>query len=56
MCLFFRYAEIPSEVKNSISHRGKALQAMKEYFISLGKNSQEPKNKRTNISKNDQER
>ncbi|XP_020913729.1 inosine triphosphate pyrophosphatase [Exaiptasia diaphana] len=29
------YAEMPSEVKNSISHRGKALQALKDYFMNI---------------------
>ena len=27
------YAELGAEVKNGISHRGKALQLMKEYFM-----------------------
>ncbi|KAK3698275.1 hypothetical protein QZH41_009503 [Actinostola sp. cb2023] len=27
------YAEMPSDVKNSISHRGKALQVLKEHFM-----------------------
>jgi len=26
------YAELPKEIKNSISHRGRALQALSEYF------------------------
>ncbi|EDO44293.1 predicted protein [Nematostella vectensis] len=29
------YAEMASEVKNGISHRGKALQALKDHFLSL---------------------
>ncbi|KAJ7370896.1 hypothetical protein OS493_028967 [Desmophyllum pertusum] len=44
------YAEMPSEIKNSISHRGKALKALKEYFdstvITNDKQSDEPENKK----------
>ena len=45
---FYRYAEMPSEIKNSISHRGKALKALKEYFEDAKANDdfQEPENKR----------
>ena len=28
------YAEMPKETKNSISHRSRALKAMKDYFMS----------------------
>jgi len=39
---------MPSEIKNSISHRGKALKALKEYFEDAKANDdfQEPENKR----------
>jgi len=41
---------MPSEIKNSISHRGKALKALKEYFESIKttneKQSDEPVNKK----------
>lgn len=47
---FYRYAEMPSETKNSISHRGKALKALKEYFESTTttneRHSDEPENKK----------
>ena len=48
---------MPSETKNSISHRGKALRALKEYFESTVTNnenqSDEPKNKKTrNLTEN----
>lgn len=37
-----------SEIKNSISHRGKALKALKEYFEDAKANDdfQEPENKK----------
>ena len=48
--IFYRYAEMPSEIKNSISHRGKALKALKEYFESTmtanENQSDEPVNKK----------
>ena len=48
--IFYRYAEMPSEIKNSISHRGKALKSLKEYFeskVSANENqSDEPVNKK----------
>ena len=41
---------MPSEIKNSISHRGKALKALKEYFestmIANENQSDEPVNKK----------
>lgn len=42
---------MPSETKNSISHRSKALKALKEYFDSTlanndDKNNGEPENKK----------
>ena len=42
---------MPSETKNSISHRGKALKALKEYFdttiaTSDDKHSDEPEKKK----------
>lgn len=41
---------MPSEIKNSISHRGKALKALKAYFdstvITNDKQSDEPENKK----------
>lgn len=44
------YAEMPSEIKNSISHRGKALKSLKEYFeskVTANENqSDEPVNKK----------
>lgn len=53
LCHFvcFRYAEMSSETKNSISHRGKALKALKEYFDSTlatddDKQNGEPQNKK----------
>ena len=53
-CCYFcfpRYAEMPSETKNSISHRSKALKALKEYFDSTvvtndDKQNGEPENKK----------
>ena len=50
-----RYAEMPPETKNSISHRGKALSALKEYFESTlatndDKCNGEPANKKPKIS------
>ena len=50
LLIFYRYAEMPSEIKNSISHRGKALKALKEHFertITANENqSDEPVNKK----------
>lgn len=49
---FPRYAEMPSETKNSISHRSKALKGLKEYFDSTvmtkgdDKRNGEPENKK----------
>ena len=33
--IYYRYAEMPSDIKNKISHRGKALEKLKAYLQGL---------------------
>jgi hypothetical protein len=43
LILFHSYAELPKEVKNTISHRYRALAAMSEHFSKLKDNTAECK-------------
>ena len=56
LLFFLRYAEMTPETKNSISHRGKALSALKEYFDTTlaaddSKSNGEPAPKKLKTSK-----